>query len=640
MIRNEIKNRKLDFMNDAELISLKVGSVMLFDVECFPNYFLILFKSIDNQKYLAFEMSEWSQIDYRKLAWVLWRFTLIGFNSNSYDLPMVTACLKKYTTSQLKDISNDIIYSELRRYDFEKNYNVKVSNYNHVDLIEVAPLKGSLKLYGARLHSPTIQDLPFPDTKELTKVECEIVKSYCGNDNDNNELLFRKLVSQLDLRYKMSKQYGLDLRSKSDAQIAEAVLNAELERLTGKRPKRPVLKDTNFIKYNVPDFIKFETKELQRVLEIVRNCKFTLDNSGSPKEPAELKELIASIGNSIYNLGMGGLHSKEKCISYKATADMMLTDNDVESYYPNIILNQNLYPSHLGSAFLEIYDTIVKTRIKAKQKIKELKKQGKKEDLKEYQTIADSLKITINGSFGKFGSKWSTLYSPQLLLQVTITGQLSLLMLIEKLETNGISVVSGNTDGIVSYYHKSRHKKMRQLIKEWEALTNFKTEETIYSAIYSRDVNNYIAFKENESEPKLKGAFSGIKPDLSKNPNASVCLDAMIEYIRDGKSIERTIKECKDIRKFVVVRNVKGGAHKKGRTLGKTIRWYYGKNCPGTINYSTNNNKVSLTEGAKPLMVLPAELPTDIDYNWYIENTISLLKSCGGIDVSKQLRLF
>ena len=285
MIRDEIKNRKLDFMSDAELISLKVGSVMLFDVECFPNYFLVLFKSIDNQKYLAFEMSKWSQIDYQKLAWILWRFTLIGFNSNSYDLPMITACLKKYTTLQLKDISNDIIYSELRRYDFEKNYNVKIPKYNHIDLIEVAPLKGSLKLYGARLHSPTIQDLPFPDTKELTKAECEIVKSYCGNDNDNNELLFRKLVSQLDLRYKMSKQYGLDLRSKSDAQSAEAVLNAELERLTGNRPKRPVFKDVNFIKYNVPDFIKFETKELQKVLETIRDCEFPLTKTGKPTWP-------------------------------------------------------------------------------------------------------------------------------------------------------------------------------------------------------------------------------------------------------------------------------------------------------------------------------------------------------------------
>lgn len=61
-----------------------------------------------------------------------------------------------------------------------------------------------------------------------------------------------------------------------------------------------------------------------------------------------------------------------------------------------------------------------------------------------------TFKIVLNGTFGKLGSKYSFLYSPNLMIQVTITGQLALLMLIEALEAAGISVVSANTDGIVS----------------------------------------------------------------------------------------------------------------------------------------------------------------------------------------------
>ena len=37
----------------------------------------------------------------------------------------------------------------------------------------------------------------------------------------------------------------------------------------------------------------------------------------------------------------------------------------------------------------------------------------------------EAMKIMINGSFGKFGSKWSVLYSPDLLIQTTVTGQLA-----------------------------------------------------------------------------------------------------------------------------------------------------------------------------------------------------------------------
>jgi len=55
------------------------------------------------------------------------------------------------------------------------------------------------------------------------------------------------------------------------------------------------------------------------------------------------------------------------------------------------------------------------------------------------------------------------------MLQVTITGQLVLLMLIEMLEDAGISVISGNTDGIVSKYHKDRHNDVRAISPDWRA---------------------------------------------------------------------------------------------------------------------------------------------------------------------------
>ena len=49
---------------------------------------------------------------------------------------------------------------------------------------------------------------------------------------------------------------------------------------------------------------------------------------------------------------------------------------------------------------------------------------GNKAEQKKWEIIANALKIVVNGSFGKFGSRYSILYSPDLMLQVTITGQL------------------------------------------------------------------------------------------------------------------------------------------------------------------------------------------------------------------------
>ena len=55
----------------------------------------------------------------------------------------------------------------------------------------------------------------------------------------------------------MSAEYGIDLRSKSDAQIAEAVINSELEKVLGHYPQRAELTYQFEIGYSVPEFIKF-----------------------------------------------------------------------------------------------------------------------------------------------------------------------------------------------------------------------------------------------------------------------------------------------------------------------------------------------------------------------------------------------
>jgi hypothetical protein len=162
--------------------------------------------------------------------------------------------------------------------------------------------------------------------------------------------------------------------------------------------------------YNLPAFVRFTTPSLCSLLETVLSARFDLDATGSPIMPKSIEKLTVKIGRTIYKLGMGGLHSTEKSVSYFAGDDETISDNDVESFYPRIILNQKLFPAHLGEAFLKVYEMLVNKRLDAKRN--------------KLKIIADALKIVINGSFGKLGNKYSTLYSPQLMLQVTITGQL------------------------------------------------------------------------------------------------------------------------------------------------------------------------------------------------------------------------
>lgn len=645
---SRLKLREVEFFTDEDLLQVQPGEVWFFDVECYWNFFYVAFKHAKTGKFVAFELSPDFQLNIDKFNWMMWRFCIVGFNSRNYDIPMISLALGGASCEELKEASDYIIngdpskdYQRVTPWAFEKKFGLQIQNYNHVDLIEVAPLEGSLKLYGGRLHCETMQDLPFDPAHHLTADEAQILRIYCCNDLDNTEILFNELAGDIKLRMEMSQTYGVDLRSKSDAQIAEAVINSELTKVLGHQPRKIKLPDDTVLSYNIPDFIEFRSPLLIDMLETVRTASFHLDGRGAPIMPTALDTLKVKLGSSTYNLGMGGLHSKESCIGHRADENTIIADNDVASYYPRIILNQGLYPDHLGEAFLEVYDTIVEKRLAAKAA--------------KNKPVANSLKIVINGSFGKLGNKYSTLYSPQLMLQVTLTGQLALLMLIEMLEDAGIDCISGNTDGVISKYHKDRHEEVRHIIALWEEKTNFQTEETQYSAVFSRDVNTYVAVKRDGGEEsarflddrlgcKTKGAYcergSALNSIMSKNPEVLICSDALISYLKNKTPVEETIKNCQDIRRFVTVRNVRGGGEKDGVYLGKVVRFYYPKGEEGAITYVSSGNKVANTDGARPLMDLPSELPTDINYQWYIDKAVKMLYECGALKKAETKSIF
>ena len=255
------------------------------------------------------------------------------------------------------------------------------------------------------------------------------------------------------------------------------------------------------------------------------------------------------------------------------------------------------------------------------QKIEALKKERK-----QYVNDAESLKVVINSSFGKMGNQYSSLYSPQLVIQITLTGQLALLMLIETLELAGIEVISGNTDGLVIYTNRNNEALLNTVVKRWEKVTGFETEETAYKSIHMRDVNSYIAIREDGSV-KLKGAYR--LKDISKNPVNEVCVRAVVNRLTHGQDVKELIMGCTDIRDFLTLRVVRGGAYKDGIYLGKTVRWYKSINCPGPIIYAKSGNDVPLTDGCRPLQELPTVFPNDVDYQWYIDNCYSMLEDVG-----------
>jgi hypothetical protein len=579
---------------------------IVFDTEVFKNLFLLCGKVIETQEYFWI----WGQDDSaRDKIKDLFKSnnTFVSFNGSKYDMPVISYFASGKTMLECKQLGDEIIQENLMPWDAERKYGFRIPKIDHIDLIEVAPSFVSLKTYGARMNMPVIQDLPFHHDSLIADDQFQTILEYCKNDIDTTEELYNRLQGQLDLRVQISREFHFDARSKSDSQVAE---NMFIRRLNLQRIQQAI---PHWVRYKLPDFINFKTDELSDLAERIQAHQFDVKlTSGHVELPDFLKDDKVHIRDGIYQMGVGGLHSQhDRKVCYVSDDEFCVMDYDVASYYPAIMLNCNLIPMNTGKEFLDEYRTLFHRRLEGK-KAKNM-------------VIADSLRIALNGTFGKTANKFSPLYSPDVMINIVLTGQLTLLNLIESFESHYITVISANTDGIMLYYRRNAQPIVDKIIKEFSERTGFIFEGTFYRTVALKDVNNYYAVK-GDRTVKIKGIYSA--PTLSKNPTAPIVSKAVANWLANGTKFEQTLEEG-SIEDFISVRNVTGGGVQGDEYLGRVVRWYQTKEQLPPITYASNGNKVAKTDGARACMRLPKNIPEDLNYDWYSQAIMRTIKDIG-----------
>lgn len=576
--------------------------VIAIDTETYPNYTCVACKSDTGTVWAADAYgvdAVFSSLDRKTLMRIIKKYHVLTFNGVRFDSVILNGIISRRTVGEIYNMAQDLIVNDLWYWEVERKYGMSRLNFKkHSDLWAISPAFGSLKLQGARLHSKILLDLPIGAEKSLTVRHAKAVKDYCVVDLDATLKVYEDLKDRIKLRTDMSKKYNMDFHPKSDAQIAESYTRKKL----GVRYVEEVTEESEF---RVPiTKLAFRSDKINKLVEDINEMIFTTD-----KLKIQVPKPLVRVIDKRFKVAAGGLHSTEKNIAHRAEEGKRLIALDVTSYYPNIILNHGFAPASYGNLFLEMYKELVAVRQAAKVG-------GDK-------TTSESLKIVINGLFGKFASPWSVVYAPELLLSVTLYGQLYLLKLIEMLEAKGRhKVISANTDGIVIETTGAADALDRAY--NWCRLYGFKVEVSEYSMYYGRDVNNYFAWDITEGKLKTKGVFS--PPSIMKNPAGYAIYDAVINYFRSGKTIESHIHLARP-EDFVLVRTVKGGCKfeggyagkpERGKFLGRVGRWYWSKTSENALQYVSNGNKVPDSSNSTPAMVLSKIDREDIDYDRYI----------------------
>ena len=210
-------------------------------------------------------------------------------------------------------------------------------------------------------------------------------------------------------------------------------------------------------------FISYKTPLLQNFLEEFKQQKVSAGRKSFEKH--------FLLDNLEYSVGVGGIHSVNEPEIIIPKEDEIISDVDVASLYPSLIIEYGFYPPHLGKEFLEVYTQIKNERIEAKHNGNKLKDK--------------TLKLSINGLSGNLQSQFSWCYSPEVVMKIRINGQLFLLMLAEKLIAAGCKILQANTDGLFVLRKKADENKFQAACKEWEQMTKLTLEEDRFERLSS-----------------------------------------------------------------------------------------------------------------------------------------------------------
>lgn len=537
--------------------------VYVYDIEVFQNIFHCSVKNTETNNIYKFEISErknqlrelvkfFKQVD-KYITWGDYYTTNInipanvifcGYNNLHYDNPIINYIIEyedklmQYNIpticSSIFNLSKTITTSSEDNIDAWKHwkYQIWFDTFDILTMLYSNKLRVGLKEIQVTMQYPNVQEFVCDWTKPLPLEDFDSMIDYNINDIESTSELLNRCKKDVDLRIAIEDEYGVRVLSKDGVNIGMKILTQKYLEKTGltwwdiKDLRSPMsvipLKDV------ILPFIKYDSPILQRVLEDMKN------QIVSPGRKGYENKFV--FNNLRYSVGVGGIHSVNSPEIIIPRDDEMLIDIDVASLYPSMLIEYEFYPKHLGKEFLEVYKQIKDERIEAKHNGDKVKN--------------ETLKLALNGLSGNLQNEHNFCYSPFAVMQIRINGQLLLLMLAEKLTQIGCRIVQANTDGLFVLLKKDVYFKVNSICREWEQLTKLTLEEDRFKAMYQYAINDYFTITE-DNKVKEKGMFiTTVK--LGKGLTPKIIPKAVISFFKDGISVEDTIKNCTDIRDFLM----------------------------------------------------------------------------------------
>ena len=420
----------------------------------------------------------------------------VGHNNISYDEFILEGIIKDKDTYQ---ISKSIVLKE-------NNKKCKLPILMYDVMKGFSSLKTTEYAVGKNISETQVD---FDINRPLTDEEKKLTESYNRDDLQQTLEEFNAQKDDFNLRLKIINEFKLkpSCLTVTGTQLAAIVLKSkqikDIDKMAveTKLPKNLILKNQ--------DVIDFYLNE-----DFRKNKEISINLCGC-------EHIIAS----------GGIHAALRKVQYKHCLYF-----DVSGYYNLIMLIYDLLPRTISDEGKKLYEFMYHEQLRLK-KINPIMRAA-------YKTILLSV-------FGGMGNEYTDFYDPWNGSLVTITGEMFLVDLLEKLEGK-VQVVQSNTDGIMlDLFDWSKKDEVIKIVEDWEQRTGFVIKkEEIYN-LWQRDVNNYVFEQDGEIHAKgeIVAAYNKIKNPLrdqlwtSKEP--PIIAIGIINFLINGITPEETVKENK-----------------------------------------------------------------------------------------------
>lgn len=416
-----VNSMKFKSDENSEGVKNEDSKLIFFDVEVFPNLFLVNWK-VEGEGKPVVRMINPKPHEIEDLL----KFRLVGFNNLNYDNHMLYACLMGYTNEQLYRLSGKLINKDKqisRKAKFGEAFNI-----SYTDVYDFAAKKQSLKKWEIELgiHHQELGlpwDEPVPENKWIQVAE------YCDNDVIATEAVFNHLKGDWTARQILADLAGMPVNTTTNGLTTRIIFG-------NNRNPQDQFNYRNLGEINLDDIFDIDdeytrfNKRGQPVFPGYEYNEFTGKSSYRDEDPSE--------GGYVY--AEPGMYGNVALL-------------DVASLHPSSAILEQIFGREFTKRFQDIRDA----RVLIKHKDFEAARKMMNGVLAPYLTdestakdLAQALKIAINSVYGLTSATFPNPFKDPRNKDniVAKRGALFMINLKHQVQEKGFKVIHIKTDSI------------------------------------------------------------------------------------------------------------------------------------------------------------------------------------------------